>query len=256
VRGKWYLQLSTLFLFSTAVGAFVLGSCMNRIDLFGTATTPEIAVYQGGAYLPNGGGTGDFGEVKVRDSRTLAFTVKNRGASNLDVTGISVGTAHPDQFSLGLGGTTSVVGPGGETAFSLTFAPARAGAVSATVRIESNDPDARLYRFDVAGNGKPASLIVAQGDTQLQNGTSAYTFDPVTAGHAGPPVEFSLENLGDQTVTVHSIDLGAGGADFRLSAPSMPRPLASGDSLTFSAAPRRSPCRRSTPPTSRSSGLR
>jgi hypothetical protein len=210
---------------------------MSRVDLFDTASTPQINLRQDGKSLPNGSGSGNFGAVKVRDAKSLVFTVENCGSAVLNVTGITLGAGETDQFILGLASMSSVVRSGEETAFIVTYAPTRTGTSGATVQIESDDPDERIYTFAISGTGKPVSLSVTQGATQLENGASSFAFDPVTSGYAGASVPFTLENQGEDPVTVSSIVLDTGdAADFQLAAPAMPYPLLQGESLGFTAA--------------------
>ena len=127
----------------------------------------------------NDGGAETFGSVRVGASTSRDFTIRNAKSGRL--TGLGTTIEGPDASSFSL--VTAPVGPinglDEKTSFSIRFAPVGTGTRTATLRIESNDPDENPFEIVLAGCGTtivspPASQVVAVGErVVLSVGSSA-----------------------------------------------------------------------------------
>jgi hypothetical protein len=115
---------------------------------------PEIAVEQpAGADLADGGAR-DFGTVAAGSNTSLGFTIRNTGSA--DLTGLVITKkdgGNPDDFTVTSSPVAPVSGPNGTTTFTVTFAPAAAGACSAVIHIANNDIDENPFDIRLSGTG-------------------------------------------------------------------------------------------------------
>lgn len=81
--------------------------------------------------------------------RSLELT--NTGSSDLQITGLSIGGAHPLDFTLASGGIPSSLPPGASAQFGVTFLPMALGQRQATLSIQTNDPLASTRNIKLNG---------------------------------------------------------------------------------------------------------
>ncbi len=144
----------------------------------------------------------DFGGVPWGQAATNVFTLRNLGASNLTIFGWT--TNGPDATHFQISGIPSAIAVGGETNFSVVFAPPTGGVYHATLTIDSDSP-APLTNVLFAGTGD---------------------LTPQT-------IDFPV--IGDQWIT-NAVGLSAtasSGLDVAFSVASGPAQLADGTNLTF-----------------------
>lgn len=118
-----------------------------------TVNAPEIVVEQPfGSNLADGG-TRDFGSVPVGGTGSMVFYIRNTNAASL--TGLTITKSGPNaaQFHLVAAPVSPVVGPSGNTAFTLQFIPAGIGSKTATFQIANNDPNESPFDITVTGRG-------------------------------------------------------------------------------------------------------
>jgi DNA-binding beta-propeller fold protein YncE len=97
--------------------------------------------------------TYDFGNVKVKKSKSASFKVQNDGKANLTIATLMIG---PDasMFRLTSGGGNKTIKPGKFLTLKVTFKPTSKGSKQATLRITSNDPDTPLTDIPLSGTGQ------------------------------------------------------------------------------------------------------
>lgn len=132
------------------------------ITLNGTGLTPEIAVYSGShtmaPELSNGQGTAtSFGTTAPNSASILSFLLRNTGAGDLVVSGITL----PAGFQSSAVGTT--LAPGSTYMFQISLKSDVAGSYSGNVVINNNDLDEGSFTFPVSGS------IVATGSAPVIN---------------------------------------------------------------------------------------
>ncbi len=95
----------------------------------------------------------DFGNVKVKKSKSALFKVQNNGKANLTIATLIVG---PDasMFTLTSGGGNKTIKPGKFSTVKVTFKPTSTGSKQATLRITSNDPDTPTTDIPLSGTGQ------------------------------------------------------------------------------------------------------
>lgn len=121
---------------------------------------PEIAVEQPAGNNLSDGATVDFGVHSPGAASNLTFTIRNSGSG--DLTGLTILKDGPDAAGFSI--TTSPAAPlaaGGSTTFTVEFAPAVSGVMTAAVHIASNDSDENP--FDITLTGQAALEISGDG---------------------------------------------------------------------------------------------
>ena len=112
-----------------------------------------------GDLTPSAADNTDFGQAASSGGTVeRTFTIANTGAAPLNFTSapkVTITGAQASEFSL-TAPPSSPVAPGGNTSFTIRFAPTQTGARTATVTIE-NDSDQSPYVFAVVGTGTSAA---------------------------------------------------------------------------------------------------
>lgn len=159
-----------------------------------TVNAPEIVVEQPfGSNLADGG-TRDFGSVPLGGTGSMVFYIRNTNAASL--TGLTITKSGPNaaQFHLVAAPVSPVVGPAGNTAFTLQFIPAGIGSKTATFQIANNDPNESPFDITVTGRGtfpRPDWRQEHFGTT-AENAESADLADPDRDGIANL-LEYALD---------------------------------------------------------------
>ncbi len=93
----------------------------------------------------------DFGNVKVKKSKSAPFKVQNNGQANLSIATLIIG---PDSSIFTVTGGTKTIKPGKFSTIKVTFKPTSTGSKQATLRITSNDPDTSTIDIPLSGTGQ------------------------------------------------------------------------------------------------------
>jgi hypothetical protein len=133
-----------------------------NFNITGTGFTPlpEINVQGNATNINDDGGASpqfsndtDFGTIDIAGGTNLnTFTIQNLGTSTLTVGTITIGGAHPGDFTLTTSPAASIAGSG-NTTFSITFNPSAIGLRTANVTIINSDSDENPYNFNIQGTG-------------------------------------------------------------------------------------------------------
>lgn len=115
-------------------------------------STSEITVAEGTlSYLGDGQSLG-FGTLNVGGTGvTKNFTIRNDGTLPLTLGAFTVVGANPGDFVANITGIATSLAPGQSTTFALTYSPLGPGSRSATLRIETNDPDENPFDLNLTG---------------------------------------------------------------------------------------------------------
>lgn len=120
---------------------------------------PEITVEQPeNTTLVDGSSSIDFGEVFTGMSSEVTFTIRNEGVaplSNLTTTVSGTNSANFTPSAL----AASVLAPGDNTTFTVSFEPSGEGALSATLQIGSNDSDENPFDVSLTGVSVPVTTL-------------------------------------------------------------------------------------------------
>jgi hypothetical protein len=121
---------------------------VTNVTLTGVALPPPIpdVAVSPAAY--------DFGGAFVGEGMaTTSILIRNEGEGPLHIGGTGLLGADAGQFTLATGGTGSTVFPGNSVSIAVHFVPATAGPKSATLRIQSDDPDENPLDVPLTGTG-------------------------------------------------------------------------------------------------------
>ncbi|GAA4237319.1 hypothetical protein GCM10022291_23840 [Postechiella marina] len=193
---------------------------VDEISLIDGVTMPEINIVGNGNTIIDGDTTPDtlddtdFGNVNVTFSTNAnTFTIQNTGAAALNLTGsplINITGAHAGDFSV-TSTPSSTIASSGSTTFTITFNPSATGLRTASVSIESNDPDEDPYNFNIQGNGASTfqEIEVIGNATSITDGDTSPSaaddtdFGSMLVSSGSTSHTFTIENLG----TLSDLDL-------------------------------------------------
>jgi Abnormal spindle-like microcephaly-assoc'd, ASPM-SPD-2-Hydin len=111
----------------------------------------------------------NYGAVPVGSSAFQTFVVRNDGAQNLTVNSTTLGGLNANQFSIESGGGSFVLTPGGSQEMVIGFKPTQAGAMVASLIINSNDPDERTFFVTLNGNISAPDIEVTPASLDFGN---------------------------------------------------------------------------------------
>jgi hypothetical protein len=135
---------------------FGVGVDLGAFESQGSAESfvaPDIAVEHAvGVALDNGSAAVELMATALGGSRTMTFTIRNAGSSDLtDIAIVIDGTDRGDFTIVPVGATTLV--PAAATTFELTFTPSATATRTATIHITSNDADENPFNITLTGTG-------------------------------------------------------------------------------------------------------
>jgi len=201
-------------------------------------TTPGLVVQQPlGTNLTNGVSTNNFGSVLVGTNSSLTFTITNTGTANLTGLVLSLDGADAASFTVTTN-PVAPVSPGGNTTFTVRFAPVTSGVKLAGLHLASNDTNNSPFNLALTGMGTlilvTAPVLVVQQPlgTNLTNGVSTNNFGSVIVG-TNSSLTFTITNTGTANLTglVLSLD-GADAASFTVTTNPV-APVSPGGNTTF-----------------------
>ena len=103
-----------------------------------------------------------FGSVNLGGNRSITYTLDNVGSADLNLTGtplVSLSGADAADYTITSVPTTPVAAAGGQTSFTVVFAPSALGTRNASISIANDDVTVNPYNFDINGNGVSAPTL-------------------------------------------------------------------------------------------------
>jgi len=216
-----------------------------RINFTGTGSAgpvPDINVTVGGSDYFSGSSY-NFGSVVAGSpSAAVNFTIQNHGNANLNFPSappvISVGGANPAAFTVTDPGL-AFIGASGTAFFTVIFMPVAAGAYSAVITIESDDPDAEsTYTITLTGTGTPApvpDINVQVASVDYLDG-STYDYGEKSIGSVAFSVTFTIQNLGSGALNIGTIFYGGTFVSEVIGTQAAATTVAAGDFTTFNVS--------------------
>lgn len=184
----------------------------NYIDLAG-GNLPDIAA------MPT---SKDFGNVGLFSTVSQVFAVKNEGTVDLNVTSTSLAGLNPGEFSINSGGGSFTLAAGATQNIEIGFNPTSTGAKSASLDIDSNDPNENPLIISLSGTG-----VINEPDIAVT---------PIPYDYGDQPINFTasftftVTNNGFQDLSVSAVGLaGVDTADFSIVSGGAPFVLSSGE---------------------------
>jgi hypothetical protein len=200
------------------------------------APAPEIELSQPDGVDIADGGTKDFGSVIVGSNGSLTFAIRNAGTADLTGLATTIDGADASSFTLTASPTSPVAGDGGNTTFTVRFAPTSLGVKTAALHIVNNDADENPFDIIITGSGAPGGagpeIAVEQpAGVDLADGGSK-AFGSVAPG-SNSNLTFTIRNTGGADLTGLAITIdGADSALFTVTA-NPTAPIVSGGNTTF-----------------------
>ena len=163
----------------------------------------------------------NFGNTLLGDTTTLSAIVSNLGQLELSISTIAISGTNASEFLISRMPNTTLQ-PGESDTLLLSFAPQSIGGKSASVEINSNDPDENPVVLQMSGVG--AAADIAFDNPQID-------FGKVFVGNAADTT-LSVINIGNTTLAISDIQLSGPNANFfSIVLPQLPASVNPGDSL-------------------------
>ncbi len=145
-----------------------------------------IAIVHGDASPDTADGT-DFGEVESSGTASVShvFTLGNDGTVEMNfspLSSVDILGAHAADFRVSVP-PSGRIDPGGSRTMTITFDPIESGVRTATVRINTDDPDSP-FEFVIQGTGKSSGIYIGGGGGG--GGCSMAAYRPSTTGNRLP----------------------------------------------------------------------
>ncbi|WP_223786649.1 choice-of-anchor D domain-containing protein [Marinicella meishanensis] len=211
-------------------------SPLNGVSIsdFCPGTEPDIEISGNGMVILDGDVTpnpDDFtamGSAQILGQTiTRTFAITNTGLSDLSLTGVPMVELQNNtgQFSITSQPHTTVIEQAQVVTFTVGFSPSSLGVDSATVVIQSDDPDESPYEFVVAAEGIPQApvlqvlgdgVVIESGD-QSPSSTDNTDFGFI-AVNGGSKINqtFELKNIGLAPLNLSNVQLSQTNNDFTL----------------------------------------
>ena len=149
----------------------------------------------------------DFGTVLVGSSGSATVTVGNQGAQDLSVSVTSLGGANPGSFAISSGAAPFIVPPGTTHDVVIDFTPLTPASFSASLSIESNDPDGSPVEVALSGIAVEPDIAVSP---------TTHNFGLMQLGNSASQ-SFTISNEGTGALNVSALDLtGSAAAEFSI----------------------------------------
>ena len=181
----------------------------------------------------------DFGTItEGGPSRNIGFTINNPGTGPLLLSGVPFVQVPGPDFTVSAQ-PVSPIAPAGSDNFTISLNSLVPGAKTAVVTIPNDDATENPYTFTVIGTVLPHWDYRSRdqrkaGHHGLPLGHGIQLRHRVTVGTSSVPVPFTIENLGNDNLTVNSIVLGGiAPGMFSRSHPALPAVIPPGGSIVF-----------------------
>ncbi|WP_452230386.1 choice-of-anchor D domain-containing protein [Lacinutrix sp. MEBiC02404] len=141
------------------------GACTVNLTGEGFIPVPEIDIERNsGNSIPDGAAANTayntiFAATTMGDSSApKTFHISNEGTADLNVS--SLISSNNAEFAITLNPGVSIIAPGTEIDFEITFSPTAVGLRTAVITINNDDANEGSYQFDVQGNGNCAGATL------------------------------------------------------------------------------------------------
>jgi hypothetical protein len=210
-------------------GGTVYGADMT----FTTLIDPEIMVEEPvETGLLDGTGSVGYGDVLLAGNAVKTFTVRNTGTTPLRNLAITKDGANAADFTVSA--ISTPVAAGGNTTFTVTFAPGALGVRAGAIHIASNDVDENPFDIALTGTGVTPEIGLEQPTgTGLTDGASSISYGALAIGMSSVKT-FTIKNTGTAPLTGIAVTVdGTHSGNYVVSTTGMSTTVAIGDSTTF-----------------------
>jgi len=147
----------------------------------------------------------DFGRVELGSNKPLAFTIKNTGNIDLELTGDPVIESSNALFAVPIQPVTKTISPGDDMSFILRYTPAVEAEENAAITIY-NSGNNMVFTLNVKGTGyvKRPQITVKRGNSTI-NQYGEFNFGTVALGE-NKDIAFDIENTGEADLNIISVN--------------------------------------------------
>ncbi len=142
---------------------------------------PEVAVEQPAGVNLADGGTVDFGTVTVGLSKSLVFTIKNKGSGMLRTSAVIPSGLGFNGITL-TGSTAKTLAPNASTTFTVKVVPDQAGLLTGGIVFDNNDGDEDPFNLTIQVTGFAKPKVTLHPTPQLVGAGGSATFLVAGAG--------------------------------------------------------------------------
>lgn len=165
----------------------------STLEFSGVCRAPDINLNAASTQFPT---------VPPGSSSSLSFSIVNSGDTTLSVTSV---TSSSPEFNVSP--SSASLSPGQSASITVTFAPGSAGNRTATITVNSNDPDEAVSTLEFSGQCTAPVLTL---------GISVFQLPPAATGSSSS-LGFRITNSGNAELIISSIT--STNADFSVSPP-------------------------------------
>jgi len=193
--------------------SFTISGTIQALSEIEVRGTDNSIIASGTTTTSTTNGT-DFGLMSVASTPFVekTFTIANLGTSNLSITGAVVSSNPNFTIQTQPSGT---VGGSSTSTFVVRFMPSTYGSFTSTISIPSNDTDENPYTFRVSGSATAPEINVLGLGSNIPNNkflstTTDGTFLGVSTTSSTPSSTFTIQNTGNDPLTITSITVSQG----------------------------------------------
>jgi len=174
---------------------------------------PVLQLTQGTSVITNSSLTPfNFGPVRVGNSTSLTFTIKNTGTIALELTGDPTIGSSNAVFSITTQPARKILNPNETQDFVVQYTPTVEGTDSAEITINNNSNET-LFKLNAKGNGtipRPSAVILYGSSEINQDGTIDADDILVTLSKT---ITVTVKNSGDANLTLDTANITITGVD-------------------------------------------
>ncbi|NOX09273.1 MAG: choice-of-anchor D domain-containing protein [Gammaproteobacteria bacterium] len=172
----------------------------------GTTSPPSILRFTSIDSYEGSTNTIEFATTSPGDSITNNFEIKNFGGSDLIISSIRIENDSDSNYSITQNcGTLGVDEGNNNCNETVTYTPSAMGVHTATIIVESNDPDSPQIAINISGQ-TPAPKIGFLSITSFDQATVTISFDTTPVGNSSTNT-FEIQNFGDIDLIISSVRL-------------------------------------------------
>ncbi len=216
------------------------GTPTYELDLTGegSGAAPRMAITEGSTSYSHNAEI-NLGSVQENDSGSArTFTITNTGSQNLTFTNspaISKAGTNHTEFTIGQPSNANLT-PGNSRTFTITFEPTVDGSKTATLTIETNDPDFPAFELDLVGTSTPEPqpmIQIEHNSVDYTSGGSIPTFGTVWPDDVSSSKSITVRNIGTDTLTGLDVSISGTNASQFVRTALPGTTIAPGGSITF-----------------------
>lgn len=178
-------------------------TCTVTVDAQGIAAIPDIQLQNNNTAqnIPCGSGTHTFNSINVGQTAQYILEIDNDGLGTLNISSI---TSNNGAFTVSP--SSMSISSGNEQDLTITWSPIAQGYQSATITINSNDPDEDPCTFFVEGTaiGSPEIQLLNMSNGDVVCGIYTLSWIGLSSGDSVQQ-QFQIKNTGSANLVVNNI---------------------------------------------------